>query len=333
MRLIADTLHSQLKKSFLPIYVLYGNEPFLIEESARVIRKAFEEKYAGECQVLPIENAGSWEQLEHTFWDRSLFSTTRLIDLRLFEAKIHVKEAALLGSILERATDDLFFLIQVGSLSRAQQQAKWFTIADQKGALIAHWPLTQFAFSKWLKTQLTLKNIPLSNQLLSELIDYTEGNCLAAAQEIERLALLQSDEKTPLITMHEQQSQFSIFDLVEAAVQQKPERVLHILQALKAMRTAIPLLIWSFAQTVRILSVCESSTDEKKRIGLLSKAGIKPVLHSAYLNRLNSEPSPSSLYLHLSQLDKLFKSGLGEAAAWPALISIGLKLAGVNKNY
>lgn len=326
MRLVADTLHSQLKKSFLPVYVLYGNEPFLIEESARTIKKAFKEKFSGECQVLSIENSTSWKQLEHILWDRSLFSTIQLIDLRLFDAKIQIKEADLLRSILEKPHDDLFFLIQIGALSRAQQRAKWFTLADQKGALVAHWPLTQFTFSKWLKTQLMLKNISLSNQLLSELIYYTEGNCLAAAQEIEKLTLLQSDEKTSLISMQDQQSQFSVFDLIEAAIQQKPERVLHILQVLKTMGTAIPLLIWSFTQTVRMLSACESA-DEKKRVHLLQQAGIKPSLHQAYLNRLNIAPSPRSLYLHLSQLDKLVKSGL-EDTAWPALISIGLKLAG-----
>lgn len=327
MRLIADALASHLKKSFLPIYVLYGNEPFLIEESARTIRAAFEEKYAGECQTLSIDNANSWERLEQALRDRSLFSTKRLIDLRLFDAKINTKEASLLGSILAHTDDDLFFLIQVGSLSRAQQQAKWLALADKKGALIAHWPLTQSAFSKWLSIRLTSKNIPPAPQLISELIYYTEGNCLAAAQEIERLALIQGDPSSLSISMRDHQNQFSVFDLIEAAIQQKPARVLHILQALKASGTAIPLLIWSFAQTLRVLNACEGLTDETKKINILNKAGIKSALHGAYLNRLNIEPTPSSLYSPLSQLDKRFKSGL-ESNGWPELISIGLKLAG-----
>lgn len=291
MRLTADSLTIQLKKSFFPIYVLYGNESFLIEESARAIREAFLEKHAGEHEIITIENANSWDRLEQAPKTRSLFSTKQLIDLRLFDAKIHSKEALLLETILTCAHDDLFFLIQMGSLSRAQQQAKWLTVADKKGALISHWPLTQAAFSRWLKARLSLKNIPASAELLSELTYYTEGNCLAAAQEIERLALLQGEDSSASIAMDRRQSQFSVFDLMDAALQQKPERVLSILEALKASGTAIPLLIWSFSQTVR------------------------------------KTPSASHLYPSLSHLDKMFKSGQ-ETEAWLALTSIALQLAG-----
>lgn len=327
MRLQPDALSPLLKKSFFPIYLLYGNEAFLIEESAKTIRQAFEASLSGEYTALTLENAASWEQLESVVFNRSLFSEKRLIDLRL-SSKISAKEAALLVSLFEAAGEDLYFILQCGSLPREQQKSSWFSIADQKGLVIAHWPLMQSSFTTWLKNRLIAKGLPPSPTLLSELTYYTVGNCLAAAQEIEQLALLSDGTPSTEGTVAEVKSQFSVFDLIEAALQQKSERLLHILHALKANETALPLVLWALSQTLRHLSVCEAEPDDSKRINFLKRAGIKPFLQRIYIKRASQQPSPSTLYPQLQALDQGVKTGQIRVG-WPEITAMTLKLAGI----
>ena len=326
MRLQPDSLPLQLKKKFLSVTVLYGNESFLIEESVKAISQAFEAQFSGEQETISIENTASWQKLEEKILNRSLFSENRLMIIQLFQTKIQAKESAILETILTNQDPHLFFIFHFNALTRAQQNAKWFSVADQKGAIVAHWPLTQAAFSHWLKAKLALKGISPTPSLLSELLYYTEGNCLAAHQEIERLALLSSNDNQ--VELPHLQNQFSVFDLMDAALQQKPERVLHILHALKQSGTALPLLIWSFVQTFRLLMVCETEKDENKKLNLLQKAAIRSSLQPFYIKRAKLEPSISGLYSHLYELDLGIKSGK-ISDGWSEITSIGLKLAGI----
>ena len=62
MRLQPDSLPLQLKKKFLSVTVLYGNESFLIEESVKAISQAFEAQFSGEQETISIENTASWQK-------------------------------------------------------------------------------------------------------------------------------------------------------------------------------------------------------------------------------------------------------------------------------
>lgn len=334
MRLTPDNLAFHLKKEFLPIYVIYGNEPFLIEESARAIREAFQAKALGERETFTIEGSSnqSWDELQQAIQNRSLFSSTRLIDVRLTNAKILAKEAALLETILLSSDQDTFFLLQLGSLSKTQQQSKWFLTAEKSGATIAHWPLTESTFSRWIENRLKQKQLSLPPNTVQLLMYHTEGNCLAAAQEIDRLALLYSQDNKDSLTFFEQQNQFDVFDLIEAALKQNASRVVQILHALKTAGIAMQLIFWSLSQTLRILAQCQATDSETQRRHIFARAGIRPPLQPLYLKRLNINPPPcEALLAHLFNLDKMLKTG-EEASSWHEIAAISLQLSGISNS-
>jgi DNA polymerase-3 subunit delta len=332
MRYPPDTLHTQLNKEFLPVYVVFGNDPYLVDESAQAIRAAFQKRELGEREAFTIEgsHSSSWEALHLAVHNRSLFSLSRLIDIRLIGSKIGAKESALLEAILATSDQNTFFLIQLGPLSQAQQQSKWFISADKKGAIIVHWPLNQAAFSRWVENRLKQMQLHLPRNTIQLLIYHTEGNCLAAAQEIERLALLKADQNDASLSFIDQYNQFTVFDLVEAALHQNANRVVQILQSLKTSGVAVPLIIWSLSQALRVFTQCEANPSDVKTV--FQRAGIRSSLQPLYLKRLKVNPPPSdALLAHLFALDKMVKTGQ-EAQSWPELVAISLQLSGISNS-
>ncbi|MFI4937268.1 MAG: DNA polymerase III subunit delta [Candidatus Berkiellales bacterium] len=299
MRCYPEALSTTLKKSF-PVYVIYGNEPFLMAQSADLILQILKANAEIEHQIFTIDThaASAWAPLIQAKQNRSLFSQKRLFELR-FLTNINADEAQQLIHLLPSIDENSIFLIQAGQLSLPQQKAKWFIHCEQVGLVVPHKPLAPPQFSKWVTERAKHHRIKFTTETLKLLIDYTEGNCLAAEQEMTRLALYYAEgdkegDKTVVITDLDQQSQFNVFDLCKAAVAQKPERVIKILRCLKDAGTALPLIIWALAQTSR-----EPST-----------AASKPFLLS-----------------RLSLADKQLKTG-EMVAAWQEVMNISLLLAG-----
>ena len=250
-RIYAQDLGLSLKKNLAHLYVLYGNESFLIQESALCIRQAFQESMSISPEVHSLEaptQVSTWQALIQSTQQHSLFSTMQFIEIGL-PAKLSTVDTTSLATLLATPHSDRYFLIRAGVLSKQQQQAPWFIQAQSQGVVIAHSPLTPTAFTQWVKQRADRYGLSLSAKTMERVISHTEGNCLAAAQEIERLFYsgdLHQNADSPI----EEQSQFDIYDLSDALKQQQPERALKIFQVLKET-TAPALILWSIAQLVR----------------------------------------------------------------------------------
>ena len=168
-------------------------------------------------------------------------------------------------------------------------------------------------------------------ELLGERV---EGNLLAAAQEIDKLALLY-----PSLTIGpdhvmgsvSDSARFSVFDWVESALQGNPRRVLRISQGLAEEGTEPVLLSWAFTREIRLL---ESVASEAER-GL----GIECALDQQKLWEKRKRPLAAALARHpakhfrrmlrrLAVIDRIIK-GAAPGNAWDELTRIGLGLAGV----
>ncbi len=244
MRTTPQALAQQLEKNVAPIYLLYGMEPFLIDESATLVRQRVHK--LGEVEQIILALDTEEESLISQLEQPSLFTQRRLIECRI--TKPSAALASKLAQILEKTYPDTYLLIQAGQLTRQHQQAKWFTQVEQKGVVIPHWPLSPSQFSAWVEKRATQQGLVLDPQMRQLLLHHTEGNCLGAAQEIDRLRLLAGAPGE-----FSQQSQFEVTDLCSAALSKQSSRVIKIVSCLKESGTALPLVIWALAQTLRTL--------------------------------------------------------------------------------
>ncbi len=327
MRIAVEQLTEHLKRQLLPVYLLSGAESFLLEESADKIRQQVMSHNDVEHKRFSDTTSGIWDILQGELQHFSLFSNKQLIELRLSKFAAHdVKQ---LLKLLENLHSDFTLLLITGQLSKQQQQAAWFKLVEQKGAVVSHWPLTGQAFAKWVTSRAKQRGLTLSEQDLRLLIYHTEGNCLAASQEIEQLYWFYQDAGQNQTSTFAEQSQFTVFDLSEAALQHQPARVVKIVSCLKeSTGSAEQLIIWSLSQTLRALLKASETEHEASRRQILSQAGIRANSQGLYLKILKN-PAPrrwAKLLSLLSTVDRQFKSG-ENSSFWQSILKIALNLS------
>ncbi len=87
MQIIANT--KSLNKLEKPIYLIFGNEPLLILETADLIRnKAVKQGFSDRKILTVIHNAFSWNELPAAVGSMSLFGDKTLVDLRIPNGKL-----------------------------------------------------------------------------------------------------------------------------------------------------------------------------------------------------------------------------------------------------
>ncbi len=328
MRITPEQLTEHLKRQLLPVYLLSGNETFLLEESADKIRQQVHSNADVEHKRFSDTTGGMWAQLQGELQHFSLFSSKQLIELRL--SKFAANDTKQLLNLLENLQSDFTLLLITGQLSKQSQQAAWFKCLEQKGAVVTHWPLAGQAFAKWVTGRAKQRGLTLNEQDLRLLMYHTEGNCLAASQEIEQLYWFYQDagaqSQTSALT---EQSQFTVFDLSEAALQHQPARVVKIVSCLKEnVGSAEQLIIWSLSQTLRALLKASSTEQDADRRQILMQAGIRTTSQSLYLKCLKT-PTPlrwAKLLSLLSVADRQFKSG-DNSSFWQCILKIALNLS------
>lgn len=312
MRSYPHLLKQIIEKQQFSIYVLYGNEPFLIDESATLIKQHFQTQDQIEHIHFDLDSS-HWSKLS-CIEQPSLFALKQLIEIRL--GKLTPSESSQFAEILQKCPLNTLLLIRAGQI-RQKQPPAWFNYAQSQGLVVPHWSLSSSQFYQWIVTRCQQYDLKLSAQELHALIANSEGNCLAAAQEIERLRLYYASpsDNTHLLEF-EQLSQFDVFDLCAAALLGQSTRVIKIVACLKENEAApLQLIVWALAQSLRaLIRAVEVSEDIQPRI--LQQAGIQSLAHAAYLQALK-QPSPRrwrALLLALSPIDKQAKSGEIDAA-------------------
>ena len=127
MKLRPEQLAAALNKGPASIYVVSGDEPLLVEESAALIRGALREAGVGERQSFQTETSFKWAEWLAGFDCLSLFAERRLIDLVEQEAAARQVlpqrgiERALVRPLLPHMGGDVA-LDQTGEIARRTVQ-------------------------------------------------------------------------------------------------------------------------------------------------------------------------------------------------------------------
>ena len=99
------------------------------------------------------------------------------------------------------------------------------------------WPLPGARMGQWIERRASARGVRMDNDAVTLLAEHTEGNLLAASQEIDRLALLHAgttvsaDDVASAASDH---ARFDIFDLPAKAVDGDTQGALKSLSRLRA---------------------------------------------------------------------------------------------------
>ncbi len=256
MQLTVKSLYTHLKKQLLPVYLISSDELLFLEEARQNILQAAKQQGFADREIMHAETGFQWERFTQATQNISLFSDKVLVDLRNHSAKFDTKAVDALMKFLNQPTSDTLIIISTKKLTSAQQKTKWFKAVDKVGAHLTIYPLRTNEYPQWIQQRAKKSLLNISVDAAKLLTHLTEGNLFAAAQAIDKCALLYPDETiTPeqMTTVIADNTQFTVFDLVNSLLIGKTERVCNILSSLQQTGTEPILVLWAIAKEAREL--------------------------------------------------------------------------------
>ncbi|WP_347260563.1 DNA polymerase III subunit delta [Rudaea sp.] len=234
-----------------PVYLLAGEEHLLVLEAADALRARARELGYVEREVFDVDTGFDWNQLAQSASAMSLFATRKLIDLRMPTGKPGKEGAAAIGEYCANPPPDTVLLITAQEWSKKHEGA-WSQAVDRAGALTQVWPLKVEELPKWIEARAAARGLKMAPDAVELLVERIEGNLLAAAQEIDKLALLHAGKTLDAAMLEASvadDTRFDVFKLLDAALAGDAARALRILAGLRAEgENPIGLLGWPLNQ-------------------------------------------------------------------------------------
>lgn len=254
MKLTPDSLAAHLARGLAPVYLLSGDEPLLVGEAADAVRACARAAGFAERVVHFIERGSNWSDVLADADNLSLFGARRLVELRMPSGKPGTIGSAAIVRLIERRDADTLLLIITGRLERESQSAAWVRAIEAQGATLTAWPIARGRLPAWLDERATRAGLQFDRAALELLADRTEGNLLAARQEIDRLALTVQGPKVGVAELTGSvgdSARFDVFTLGDAARSGNAARTLRVLDGLRAEGVEATLVLWSLLRELR----------------------------------------------------------------------------------
>jgi DNA polymerase-3 subunit delta len=252
LKLTADSLATHLRERLLPAYLISGDEPLLAGEAADAVRARARAAGFSEREVHVAERAGDWEDVRGSARNLSLFGARRVFEIRMGARPGAAGNGALV-ELLKAGDRDTLFLILTPRLDREAQGADWVRAVEAHGAWVQIWPVDAGRFVGWLRGRARQLELEASDEALELLAERTEGNLLAAHQELAKLALLAGGAAvTPemVLASAADSARFDVFQLSEAVLTGAAARALRVLAGLRAEGTEPTLVLWALTKAL-----------------------------------------------------------------------------------
>lgn len=333
MRIRPEQLGGHLARQLAPLYLVYGDEPLLVQEALAAIRGAARDRGYSERDCLTVEAGFDWNRFWQSTVSPSLFAERRLLELRLGGAKPDEAGSKILRAYASRPAEDAILLLSGGKLDTTAQKSTWFTALEAAGIVVAVWPVDASRLPAWIEQRLRAQGLLPTREAVALLAERVEGNLLAAAQEIARLQVLFGGgviTAEQLLEVVGDSARYSVYDLVDAALAGQRGRVVRIVYGLRDEGIEPVLICWALHREIRLLALLAFATAQGQALeGELARNKVwekrKPLLRQA-LQRLPVKVC-RRLLSHCARLDRMIK-GVEEGNAWDEILSLGLSLAG-----
>ncbi len=324
MRLRPEQLGKHLADRLLPAYLVAGDEPLQQGELLDDLRRAARDQGFDERHRFSSDTGIDWNSLLNESQSMSLFGGRRILELVLNDKRPDKAGSQILRDVLASPGDDTLLLIRCSKLDRRKDwNSAWVKALDEVGAVIEVWPVEGAGLRNWLQDRLASRGLSATEDALALLIERSEGNLLAAAQEVDKLTLLVEDGRVGPEDVQQavgDSSRYSPFDLTEATAQGNAQRVLHIIQTLRAEGVEPPVLLWALSRDIRILDGMLSGGPPPR----LPPQRVRAMQVQA--QRLNPQHLKAAQASAI-RADQCVK-GMAKGDPWQYITSLALRLAG-----
>ncbi len=240
---------SRITQNLKPVYLLASAELLLTRDWLDEARTAL--RAAGFEDILTFQSdiGFDWQELLEEGDMMSLFSDLKCRIVIMPGGKPGQPGSKVIQNLCENPADGNVYIIVASSLDRQTRNSAWCKAIQAAGEIVELKPIYPNQVAGWLVERAKLKGLLIDPQSAQFLAERTEGNLLAADQELEKLSIRFGDRETVDFETIEasvaQSARYSHFLLVDACLAGNTGRALRILGSLEAEGYATPQLRWA----------------------------------------------------------------------------------------
>lgn len=337
MRLRTEQLAQQLQSQLSPVFVISGDEALLVEEAADNVRAAARQQGFIERDVWHADGRFDWQQITKADANLSLFASKKLIEIRLPGGAPGKEGSEWLRQYAEHTSPDSMLLLISGKLDGKQQKAKWYQALDKAGVTVPVWPVDIDHLPRWIQQRLQSRNLQASPAVAALLAQRLEGNLFAAAQEIDKLALLSSDgriDEQLVLDSVADSARFEAFGLIDVVQHGQAGKIPRVLAGLRAegvdVMAVFSAVSWS-VQRLADMAQQLASGQSAPQIFSQMRPPVWENMRSQTLQTIKRHP-PRRWLMFVSQLAEIDKAAKGHPDsdnAWRLLERLCLQMAAV----
>ncbi len=333
MQLRAEELERHLSRALAALYVIHGDEPLQSLEAADAIRAAARARGHAEREVFAVERGFDWKELLVSGASLSLFSSKKLVELRIPGGKPGTEGAAAIVQYCAALAPDVLTIVTLPRLDRRTQDTAWFNALTQSGALINTFQVERAQLPRWIAARLARQKQKADADTLQFLADCVEGNLLAAHQEIQKLGLLFAAGDLDFESVRGavlNVARYDAFKLNEAMLAGDKARLARMLDGLKSEGEAPPKILWVLAEEIRAVAKVQAGMSAGDNLQQLYRANrvwgdAHQRLVTDTARRLTAAALGQALR-HAARIDRTIK-GLVRGDAWDELLQLCLRFA------
>lgn len=324
-----------------PVYLIAGPEMLRVLEAADAVRRRARAQGIGEREIFDADGRDfDWAALEAAFNAPSLFSARRLLEVRLPTGKPGKDGAEAIAAFCANPPPDVVLLITAGEWSKAHH-GKWTDAIAKIGALAIAWAIKPHELAGWVESRLRAKGLRADRDAVRVLVERVEGNLLAAAQEIDKLALLADADTLDAEKMQSlvaDAARYDVFRLTDAVLGGQGQQVSRMLAGLRAEGDVVaglmPMVVKELLRTAALARAqargANSGSSPGQALASEMKAqGIWETRQAPFKRALQRHPNPARwdrFVAEASRIDRIAK-GRADGDAWVALERLLLAIA------
>jgi len=331
VKVFPERLPEQLARGIKPVYLISGPERLLVEEAADQIRAACRKQGIEERIRLSADGRFSWNDLARATETGSLFATRRLVELRLPTGKPGAEGGKVIRAWLDQGRDDVL-LILCDQWEFSQEKAAWVKAIEKTGIYMPAWGVKPPQLPACIAHRLKSRGLVSDSSICQFLAERLEGNLLAAAQEVERLAMLFPGRKLGLDQVRAavaDNARFDSFRLVELVLDGQAGAALRCIRGLREADTPPPQILWALGRELEIASLVARRAGQQPIERIFSdlnvwrsrQQAIQTCIHRNGARRLDRAVG------RLTRLDLLSKGQRTDGNFWLELESLCVQVA------
>jgi len=323
LKLTLDTLRTHLSGEPARAYLVSGDEGLLVGEAADAIRARARQAGFEEREVFFIERVADWEAVRASTNNLSLFGSRKLIEVRLPSGKPGTGGGNAIVDLLEDPSPDNLYLMLTGKLEREQASSAWVKAFESAGAWLPVWPVEVARLPQWLRGRAAAAGLELDDASVQFIVDRTEGNLLAAQQELLKLSLTVTGrvDLGAVQASIGDSARFDVFQLGEAALGGDVPRALRILGGLRSEGVEPVLVLWSLAREI------QNAWGTTRNDGVNARSWQRPSAALDSAKRRAGRLPYARLAARLSRADRMIK-GRHRGDPWDEMALIIVEFAG-----